>query len=146
MRRHPRSTRPHTLFPHSALLRSAAAPSPCALRVVGAAQAAPLRSNRPDGHRDMTSRSRPNTDSTAADHRQTRARVVLVTGMSGAGRSSTLKVLEDLGYEAVDNLPLTLVCNLVRSDADAASERPRRPLAVGVDIRSEEHTPETQSQ
>lgn len=84
----------------------------------------------------MTSRVPPNTDSTVADHRQTRARVVLVTGMSGAGRSSTLKVLEDLGYEAVDNLPLTLVGNLVRSDADAASEHPRRPLAVGVDIRT----------
>ncbi|MCG8434446.1 MAG: RNase adaptor protein RapZ, partial [Gammaproteobacteria bacterium] len=32
--------------------------------------------------------------------------VVLVTGMSGAGRSTALKILEDLGYEAVDNLPL----------------------------------------
>ena len=32
--------------------------------------------------------------------------VVLVTGMSGAGKSTALKVLEDLGYEAIDNLPL----------------------------------------
>ena len=35
-------------------------------------------------------------------------RVILVTAMSGAGRSSALKALEDLGYEAVDNLPLSL--------------------------------------
>jgi UPF0042 nucleotide-binding protein len=40
-------------------------------------------------------------------------RVVLVTGMSGAGRTATLKALEDLGYEAVDNLPLSLLNRLV---------------------------------
>ncbi|MGC2522634.1 MAG: RNase adapter RapZ, partial [Stellaceae bacterium] len=33
------------------------------------------------------------------------ARVLLVTGMSGAGRSTTLKILEDIGYESFDNLP-----------------------------------------
>ncbi|MGB8273789.1 MAG: RNase adapter RapZ [Alphaproteobacteria bacterium] len=58
-------------------------------------------------------------------------RVVIVTGMSGAGRSSALKVLEDMGYEAVDNLPLSLLTNLVARDAAL-----RRPLAVGVDIRN----------
>ena len=35
-----------------------------------------------------------------------RSRVVLVTGVSGAGKTSTLKALEDLGYEAVDNVPI----------------------------------------
>jgi UPF0042 nucleotide-binding protein len=34
-------------------------------------------------------------------------RVLLVTGMSGAGRSTALKTLEDMGYEAFDNLPLS---------------------------------------
>ena len=42
-----------------------------------------------------------------------RRHVVLITGMSGAGRSTALKVLEDLGYEAVDNLPLKLLPALV---------------------------------
>ncbi|MCC2664463.1 MAG: glmZ(sRNA)-inactivating NTPase [Geminicoccaceae bacterium] len=42
------------------------------------------------------------------------SRIVLVTGMSGAGRTTALKVLEDLGFEAVDNLPATLLANLVR--------------------------------
>ena len=56
--------------------------------------------------------------------------LVLVTGMSGAGRSLALKILEDLGYEAVDNLPLDLLDALVPE-----GEAPR-PLAVGVDIRS----------
>ena len=41
------------------------------------------------------------------------SRVVLVTGVSGAGKSSALKLLEDLGYEAVDNMPLSLVSRLV---------------------------------
>ncbi len=60
--------------------------------------------------------------------------VVLVTGMSGAGRSTALKVLEDLGYEAVDNLPLSLLASLVRPRA--ALDALARPLAIGVDIRS----------
>jgi len=38
-----------------------------------------------------------------------RTLVVLVTGLSGAGRTSTLKILEDEGFEAVDNLPLSLL-------------------------------------
>ncbi len=59
------------------------------------------------------------------------ARVVIVTGMSGAGRTSALKALEDLGYEAVDNLPLSLFAQLVRPDAVL-----ERPLAVGIDIRT----------
>lgn len=59
--------------------------------------------------------------------------LVLVTGMSGAGRSTALAVLEDLGFEAVDNLPLSLLPRLaqtIRDDPDAA------PMAIGVDIRS----------
>jgi UPF0042 nucleotide-binding protein len=56
--------------------------------------------------------------------------VVIVTGMSGAGKTLALKDLEDLGYEAVDNLPLSLLGSLVRGHG------PRRPLAVGIDIRT----------
>lgn len=58
-------------------------------------------------------------------------RLVLVTGMSGAGRSTALKALEDLGFEVVDNLPVTLLKRLVQG-----GEKAQRPLAVGVDIRS----------
>jgi UPF0042 nucleotide-binding protein len=58
-------------------------------------------------------------------------RIVVVTGMSGAGRSSCLKILEDVGYEAVDNLPFQLLTRLLRS-----GEPPERPLAVGVDSRT----------
>ena len=59
------------------------------------------------------------------------ARVVLVTGLSGAGRSTALKMLEDLGYEAVDNLPLSLLPRLV-----GGSARREWPIAVGIDIRT----------
>ncbi|MFN0043457.1 MAG: RNase adapter RapZ [Alphaproteobacteria bacterium] len=58
-------------------------------------------------------------------------RVVVVTGMSGAGKTSVLKALEDLGYEAVDNLPLALFASLVEARPAA-----HRPLAIGVDIRT----------
>ena len=59
-------------------------------------------------------------------------RAILVTGMSGAGRSSALKALEDLGYEVVDNLPLSLFSGLVRS-GDLFGQR---RIAIGVDIRT----------
>ena len=58
-----------------------------------------------------------------------RRRVVLVTGMSGAGHSTALKALEDIGFEAVDNLPLKLLPALVREAGD-------RPVAVGIDART----------
>lgn len=59
------------------------------------------------------------------------SRIVIVTGMSGAGRSSCLRILEDVGYEAVDNLPFQLLARLLRPN-----EPPERPLAVGVDSRT----------
>ncbi len=55
-------------------------------------------------------------------------RVVLVTGLSGAGKLSVLRVLEDLGYETVDNPPLTMLEEMVT--------RSERRLAIGVDART----------
>ena len=57
-------------------------------------------------------------------------KLIVITGMSGAGRSTALKAFEDMGYEAVDNLPLSLLPNLVVSTAA------HLPLAVGVDVRT----------
>ncbi len=57
-------------------------------------------------------------------------RLVLVTGPSGAGRSSAIRALEDMGYEAIDNLPLSLLPRLLDGPA------PDKPLALGIDTRN----------
>ncbi len=71
--------------------------------------------------------------------------VLLVTGMSGAGKTSALKILEDMGYEAIDNVPLSLLDSLVAPSragrGRAGEERKSRqeyrpPIAIGVDIRT----------
>ena len=60
--------------------------------------------------------------------------LVIVTGMTGAGRSTAAKELEDLGYFVVDNLPPTLVRDVVRLVDD--SRGVHQPIAVVVDVRS----------
>ncbi|WP_421996898.1 RNase adapter RapZ [Reyranella sp.] len=60
---------------------------------------------------------------------------VLVTGLSGAGRATALKALEDMGYVAVDNVPLPLLGDLMRSTAGSPGEL-AAPLAFGVDTRT----------
>ena len=58
--------------------------------------------------------------------------IVLVSGLSGAGKSTILRALEDVGFEAIDNPPLPMIEELVeRAEPDAA-----RRVAVGVDARS----------
>ena len=56
--------------------------------------------------------------------------------MSGAGKSIALKMLEDMGYFCVDNLPIALVSKFVELAAGQQTERPR--VALGIDIRSGE--------
>ncbi|WP_040672069.1 RNase adapter RapZ [Rhodobacter ferrooxidans] len=70
--------------------------------------------------------SSPQADQTR-DHR-----LVLVTGPSGAGRSTAIHALEDLGYEVIDNLPLSLVPRLI--DGPPLG----RPIALGLDVRNRE--------
>ncbi|HXH78574.1 RNase adapter RapZ [Nocardioides sp.] len=60
--------------------------------------------------------------------------LVIVTGMTGAGRSTAAKELEDLGFFVVDNLPPTLVRDVVRLVDD--SRGVAEPIAVVVDVRS----------
>lgn len=57
-------------------------------------------------------------------------RLVFVTGPSGAGRTTAIRVLEDLGYEGIDNIPLSLVPRLI----DGAPLG--RPIALGLDVRN----------
>lgn len=70
--------------------------------------------------------------------------VLLLTGMSGAGKTSALKALEDMGFEAIDNVPLSLLGSLVRPRpfGPGAGES-RQPIAIGVDIRTRDFGAET---
>ncbi len=61
-------------------------------------------------------------------------RLVIVTGMSGAGKSTTMKMLEDMGFFCVDNLPVPLLPNLV--DFSSEFYKDVEKVAVGVDVRS----------
>jgi UPF0042 nucleotide-binding protein len=72
---------------------------------------------------------------TPVAERPARRPFVLITGLSGAGRVTALHVLEDLGYVAVDNVPLPLLGDLMRSTAGSLREM-AVPLAFGVDTRT----------
>ncbi len=61
---------------------------------------------------------------------------VLVSGLSGAGKSTVLRALEDLGFDAVDNPPLALVEELLRRAAAEAQGEAGRRVAIGVDART----------
>ena len=63
-------------------------------------------------------------------------RILLVTGLSGAGKSTALRTLEDMGWEVVDNLPLSLLEQLLSTPLAKGSARRRRPLAIGIDSRT----------
>ena len=77
--------------------------------------------------------------SVITEAKASRRRLLLVTGMSGAGKSTALNVLEDIGYEVVDNLPLSLLSDLVRprdsADRDGVAVF-NRPLALCIDVRT----------
>ncbi len=62
-------------------------------------------------------------------------RIVLVTGMSGAGKSTALKTFEDMGWETVDNLPFALLARLLETQPPEGAQG-RRPLAIGIDSRT----------
>lgn len=65
-----------------------------------------------------------------------RLRIVIVTGLSGAGKTTALKQLEDLGYEAVDNMPIALLPALLDLMDDNPDHARPMPLAIGIDCRT----------
>jgi UPF0042 nucleotide-binding protein len=67
-----------------------------------------------------------------------RRQLVIVTGLSGAGKSAVLHSFEDIGYQVVDNLPLSMVNQLLDEAARGASTG---PIAIGIDSRTLEFSP-----
>ena len=61
-------------------------------------------------------------------------RFVILTGVSGAGKSTALKILEDLGFFCVDNLPIKLITKFAELTFVPNSEINK--VALGIDIRS----------
>ena len=68
-------------------------------------------------------------------------KLIVVTGLSGAGMSTTLKILEDFDIEVFDNFPLSLVEALIKDTKNDDSQ-----IAIGIDARSREFSPELLSQ
>ncbi|GEM73031.1 RNase adapter RapZ [Sphingomonas aquatilis] len=67
--------------------------------------------------------------------------ILLVTGLSGAGKSTVLKTLEDLGWEVVDNLPLALLDRLLEAPLAQGSADGSQPLALGIGARTRDFDP-----
>ncbi|MDQ2878287.1 MAG: RNase adapter RapZ [Pseudomonadota bacterium] len=67
--------------------------------------------------------------------------ILLVTGMSGAGKSTVLRTLEDLGWEVVDNLPLLLLDRLLGAALPEGAEGSARPLALGIGAGTRDFDP-----
>ncbi|SFL20070.1 RNase adapter RapZ [Shimia haliotis] len=72
----------------------------------------------------------------AAVTTQTNHRLVLVTGPSGAGRTTAIKALEDSGFEVIDNLPIGLLDRLLSDDPL------KGPMALGLDVRNRDFSPQ----
>ena len=68
--------------------------------------------------------------------------ILLVTGLSGAGKSTVLKTLEDLGWETVDNLPLVLLDRLLDAPLPESAPGDDQPLAIGIGARTRDFDPE----
>lgn len=92
-----------------------------------------LAPDAPDGHNPPMVQPDPAQVS--------RQRILLVTGMLGAGKTTVLRTLEDLGWEAVDNFPIRLLDNLLLTEPAEPSEKPG-PLAIGFDSRTRAFDPE----
>jgi UPF0042 nucleotide-binding protein len=100
-------------------------------------QAAPLKVEQALRAHGLAPDSGAVSPAPAPESPANRLPLLAVSGLSGAGKSTALKALEDLGYEVVDNLPLALVDALISAPMPAdAVPTELRPLAFGIDART----------
>ncbi|MEY4159419.1 MAG: RNase adapter RapZ [Pseudomonadota bacterium] len=85
------------------------------------------------GHPDVPGANHAAMSSDSPDCRQ---RVLLVTGLLGAGKSTALKVLEDLGWETIDNFPVRMLGQLIGKPGEVSEDTIKPPLAIGFDSRT----------
>jgi hypothetical protein len=113
------------------------APAGCAGRLHGAGGGdRRARGLRPHQDRDRAAPVRPRQRGRALKRTPDPNRVLLVTGLSGAGKSTALRTLEDIGWEVVDNLPLALLDHLLSTPLSKGAAQGQRPLAIGIDSRT----------
>ena len=75
-----------------------------------------------------------------SDSLEPRQRILLVTGLLGAGKTTALRVLEDIGWEAIDNFPIRLLDRLLEEPAGGREDSSR--LAIGFDSRTRGFDPQ----
>jgi RNase adapter protein RapZ len=68
--------------------------------------------------------------------------ILLVTGMSGAGKSTVLNALEDMGWEVLDNLPVRLIDRLLAPMPGGRGDDADRPLAIGIGAQTRDFDPD----
>ena len=75
-------------------------------------------------------------DELALSKEKKKTRLILVSGPAGAGRTTAIRSLEDLGFEAIDNLPLDLVQSVLKPEKTTAN------IAIGLDTRGRDFSVE----
>lgn len=81
----------------------------------------------------------PDPQTTAKASISSTPEVVIVTGMSGAGRTEAMHVFEDLGYYCVDNIPSNLIKSMIELNGRPGEEGEHRKLALVCDARNAEY-------
>src|SRR5262249_28087100 len=89
------------------------------------------------GRRARAHRAARVSESTLAPRPDAAIGFVIITGLSGAGKSYAMKCLEDMGYFCVDNMPTTLIPTF--AELCVQSSREMRKIALGVDVREGEY-------
>jgi RNase adapter protein RapZ len=71
-----------------------------------------------------------------------KTRILIVSGLSGAGKTLALKKLEDMHFEAIDNVPLRMLSDVVLSESEQPDARTKAGVAIGIDTRSRDFSTE----